>query len=72
MIYEPKRSAIVVVPDAAYQEITRRLDAEIAKHPDAAADREYLYSCLVGFLDEYGYIPEFSLAKSEEAACPKS
>jgi len=65
VIYEPSRSAIVIVPDSLREAINAKLDAAIAKCPDAAKDREVLYSHLVGFFDEYGYLPDFELTPAE-------
>lgn len=52
----------VIVPDYIYDEITAKLDAAIAEHPDAEKDRDVLRSQLVAFVDEHGYVPEFTLA----------
>lgn len=50
-----------VVPNYIADEINRKLDAEIAKHPGAAKDREVLYSQLLGYVNEHGTVPDFSL-----------
>jgi hypothetical protein len=63
VIYEPKRTALVIVPDSLRDAINAKLDEAIAKAPEAEADREILYNHLLGFFDEYGYLPEFELAK---------
>lgn len=65
-IYTPKRSAFLVVPNDVHAELNRRLDVAIGDCPDALADREHLYNSLLGFFDEYGYIPEFSVSKAED------
>jgi hypothetical protein len=52
---------LVVVPDALSEAIYRRVDEEIAKHPPAAPDRELIYSHILGYFDEHGVIPDFSL-----------
>jgi hypothetical protein len=61
--YEPKRTALLIVPNYVYEEINRRLDAAIALAPDAALDREYLYNALLGAYDEFGFIPKFELER---------
>ena len=52
---------IVIVPDTLRDAINSKLDAAIAMKPDAAQDRDALYSWLLGFFDEHGYVSEFSL-----------
>ena len=42
---------MVVVPNSLRDAIMKKLDAEIAKHPDAEKDREVLYSQLLGYFD---------------------
>lgn len=54
-----------VVPDSISDDIDRRLDAEIAKHPDAEKDRAVLRSQLVEFVNEHGYVPDFTLGRAE-------
>ena len=54
-------SRMVIVPNTLRDEINSKLAAAIALKPDAAKDREALYSWLLGFFDEHGYVPEFSL-----------
>lgn len=53
--------ALVIVPDTLDASITKALDAEIAKWPDAEKDRELLHRQLVTFFSMHGYLPEFSL-----------
>lgn len=52
-----------VVPNCIGNEISRKLDAEIEKHPDAAKDREVLHGQLVEYFAEHGVIPDFSLER---------
>lgn len=56
-------SGIYIIHNCLRDEINQRLDAEIAKVPDAAKDREALYSQLLGYFNEHGVIPDFSLEK---------
>lgn len=65
MIYKSSIDAIVVVPNELADAINACLDAAIILHPDAAVDREYLYSTLLAFFHEYGHLPEFELQKKE-------
>lgn len=53
----------VIVPNSLRNAINAKLDAELAKCPDAEKDREYLYGQLLAHFDEHGEIPEFSLEK---------
>lgn len=55
---------MVIVPNYLRDELYRRLDAEIEKHPAAAKDREVLYSQLLSYVNEHGAIPDFSLSKA--------
>lgn len=57
-----------VIPNCVANEIDAALDAEIAKVPDAAKDREVLRSQLIEFFAEHGVVPDFSLAKQEQSA----
>lgn len=54
---------LVIVPDSLREAIMAKLDAEIAKHPDAEKDRESLYSWLLGYFNEFGVVPDFTLEK---------
>ena len=56
---------IVIVPDELYEALQSRLDAEIAKVPDAAKDRDHLYRQLLAYVDEHGKIPDFSLERKK-------
>jgi hypothetical protein len=54
---------MLLVPNYLADELNKRLDAEIEKHPDAAKDREHLYGQLLAYVNENGVIPDFSLAR---------
>lgn len=54
---------MLIVPNYLRDEIYQRIDAEIAKCPDAAKDREHLYGQLLAYVNDHGVIPEFSLEK---------
>jgi hypothetical protein len=56
----------VVVPETLHENITKALDAQIAKWPDAEKDREILHSHITSFFHKYGYIPEFTLEPIEK------
>jgi len=58
----------VIVPNYIANEINAKLDAEIAKHPDAAKDRDALFSQLLAYVDQHGIVPDFSLAKQGQPA----
>lgn len=51
----------VIVPNYIRDAIYAKVDEAIAKCPDAAPDREFFYSRLLGYFDEHGEIPEFDL-----------
>jgi hypothetical protein len=56
-------AGFLVVPDALYNAIHKRLDEEFVKFPDAAADRDALYHELLDYFAEHGALPEFTLEK---------
>ena len=56
---------IVIVPDSLREAINAKLDAAIKDHPDAEKDREHLFNQLLSFFDQHGYIPDFSLARTD-------
>ena len=58
---------IIAVPNYIRDQINAKLDAAIAEVPEAEKDREVLYQQLLQYLDEHGVIPDFSLARKEEA-----
>jgi hypothetical protein len=53
----------LIVPDALYNAIHKRLDEEFVKFPAAAADRDALYHELLDYFAEHGALPEFTLEK---------
>jgi hypothetical protein len=55
-----------VVPNYIGDEIDRKLDDEIAKHPAAAADRELFRSQLIEYVAEHGVVPDFSLNRNSQ------
>lgn len=59
---------MLVVPNYLAAEINALLDAEIAKVPDAAKDRDVLYSQILEYVNDHGVLPQFSLVKRERAA----
>ena len=54
---------LVIVPGYIADAINAALDKAIAACPDAEKDREHLYSQLVGYFDEHGRIPDFTVGK---------
>ncbi len=60
----------VIVPEALSAAINAKLDAEIAKCPDAANDREHLYMQVLAHFNDYGRMPEFTLARVEPDPLP--
>jgi hypothetical protein len=58
-----RMSRMVILPNALGRQIDDVLDAELAKHPAAAPDRELFRDQLINYFDEHGVIPEFSLEK---------
>lgn len=54
---------IAVIPNTLSHTINAKLDAAIAKVPEAAKSREVLYQQLLEYFDEHGIIPDFELHK---------
>jgi hypothetical protein len=54
---------MLIVPTYIIDAINAKLDAALADVPDAAKDREHLYSSLLTYFSEHGVIPDFSIAK---------
>ena len=55
---------LVIVPNHLRRELESRLDEQITLHPNAAKDRDHLYSQLLAYVNETGQIPDFSLART--------
>lgn len=51
-----------IVPTYILDKVNAKLDAAIAEHPDAEKDRDELRSQILGYVNEHGVVPEFSLA----------
>ena len=58
---------LVIVPNCVSDNINAKLDAAIAECPGAEKDRDELYQMLLNYFNENGIVPDFSLAKKEEA-----
>lgn len=56
----------VVVPNDLSDAIYGKIDAAIAECPDAASGRDIFYEQILGYFNEHGVIPDFSLVKSAE------
>ena len=59
---------MVIVPNILRDAINTALDEQLKEFPEASVDietREYLYSELLAFYNENGYIPEFRFTKNE-------
>jgi hypothetical protein len=54
--------SLVIVPNVVRDAINDRLDAALAKTPDAARFRDELFNQLLAYFDEHGVVPEFELA----------
>lgn len=59
--------AIVIVPDSLDRAITEKLDAAFVECPDAEKDREILHQQLLDYFYEHGVLPDFMLARKENA-----
>ena len=55
--------SFVIVPKELSDAIYAKIDEQLALIPDADTDREVFYQNLLGFYNEHGYIPEFTLTK---------
>jgi hypothetical protein len=55
---------LVLVPNDLSDAIYQKIDAQIALCPDAAPDRELFYERLIGYFNEHGVVPDFTLVKN--------
>jgi hypothetical protein len=51
----------VIVPESVSAAINAKLDAAIAKWPNAEKDRGVLYGQLIWYFGKYGHVPDFTL-----------
>lgn len=56
---------IVIVPDTLRAAIDAKLDAAIADCPGSEVDREHLYGVLLGYFNEHGVVPDFSIKPND-------
>lgn len=59
-------TGMVLIPVEVIDAINAGLDREIAKHPEAANDRDFFYQQLVNHFAMTGQIPDFVLEKKED------
>ncbi len=52
---------IIIVPNIVRDKINEKLDEAFKACPQAAGERDSLYNELLGYFDEHGVIPEFTL-----------
>lgn len=56
-----------VVPNYLLEKVDALLDAQLARVPDAAKDREFLKQQIIDHIDATGDIPEFSIVPRDPA-----
>ena len=56
---------LVIVPNILREAINTKLDSAIAACPGAESNRDILYHQLLSYFDEFGCLPEFTVAKKE-------
>lgn len=56
-----------IVPNYLSDQIYAAIDAQLALVPDAAPHREDFYHQLLGYFNENGVIPDFSLVKNAQS-----
>lgn len=58
---------LVIVPQILIDKLNVALDSAYANAPEAAkGERDLHYNQLLTFVDQYGYVPEFSINKTEK------
>ncbi len=57
---------IVIVPNYVRDAINAKLDAAIAECPGAESERDSLYEQLLGYFNEHGRLPDFTLRKKDD------
>ena len=59
-------NSLVVIPTTLHDAINEKLDTAIKACPGAEVDRDELYSIILGYVDEHGCLPNFTIKKREE------
>lgn len=54
---------IVIVPNHLSEELYRRIDAELVKHPDLIGEREEIFGRLLEHFNLNGVIPDFKIER---------
>lgn len=64
MSHEPEdRTIMVIVPNTLRDAINEKLDAAIADCPGAETERDSLFEQLLGYFNEHGRLPDFTITK---------
>lgn len=58
----------VIVPNSLIDASNAKLDAAFEKVPEAEKDRKIFYRQLLNYVDQYGFLPDFELAKNPTAS----
>lgn len=68
-VLEDSPTKLVIVPQMLIDKLNAALDAAYANASEAAkSERDIHYNQLLSFVDQYGYVPEFSITKGEANA----
>ncbi len=64
-VLEDTGTKLVIIPQMLIDKLNAALDAAYANAPEAAkGERDIHYNQLLAFVDQYGYVPEFSINKA--------
>lgn len=58
----------VIVPNSLSEELYKRIDAQLALHPDLAGERETIFSQLLEHFDRTGQVPDFKIERKRDYA----
>lgn len=58
----------VIVPNVLSDAINAAIDKALLDCPEAAGEREIFYSQLLGYYNEHGVIPPFTIGKNPQSA----
>jgi hypothetical protein len=59
---------VLIIPNYVADAINAKLDIALAECPEAVGDRDALYHQLLGYFDEHGVIPNFSLQRHQPSS----
>ncbi len=56
---------VAIVPNELRDELYKRIDAQLEKHPVLKNQRELIYEDMLSYFDHHGVIPDFTIEPKE-------